>query len=43
MRIDPGLALAAQIEDLQTVVELAKCVAKYYVRKKEVRYDGTVK
>ncbi|CAF2864781.1 unnamed protein product, partial [Rotaria sp. Silwood2] len=31
-----GIALASQIEDLQTVVELAKCVAKYYIRKKEV-------
>lgn len=31
-----GLALAGQIEDLQTVVELAKCIAKYYIRKKEV-------
>lgn len=31
-----GLALASQIEDLQTVVELAKCIAKYYIRKKEV-------
>jgi len=30
-----GIALASQIEDLQTVVELAKCVAKYYIRKKE--------
>lgn len=33
-----GLALASQIEDLQTVVELAKCVAKFYIRKKEVFY-----
>ena len=31
-----GLALAGQIEDLHTVVELAKCIAKYYIRKKEV-------
>ncbi|CAF4481098.1 unnamed protein product, partial [Rotaria sp. Silwood2] len=31
-----GIALASQIEDLQTVVELAKCVAKYYIRKKEL-------
>jgi hypothetical protein len=31
-----GIALASQIEDLQTVVELAKCIAKYYIRKKEV-------
>ncbi|UJR15112.1 hypothetical protein I4U23_002078 [Adineta vaga] len=30
-----GIALASQIEDLQTVVELAKCIAKYYIRKKE--------
>ena len=33
-----GIALASQIEDLQTVVELAKCVAKYYIRKKEVGF-----
>ena len=31
-----GLALASQIEDLKTVVEVAKCVAKYYIRRKEV-------
>ncbi|CAF3689779.1 unnamed protein product [Rotaria sp. Silwood1] len=30
-----GITLASQIEDLQTVVELAKCIAKYYMRKKE--------
>jgi hypothetical protein len=35
-RICLGIALASQIEDLQTVVEVAKCVAKYYIRKKEV-------
>ncbi|CAF4753464.1 unnamed protein product, partial [Rotaria sp. Silwood1] len=29
------ITLASQIEDLQTVVELAKCIAKYYMRKKE--------
>ena len=37
LRSCSGLTLAGQIEDLQNVVELAKCVAKYYLRKKEVR------
>ncbi|CAF1168591.1 unnamed protein product [Adineta ricciae] len=39
-----GIALASQIEDLQTVVELAKCVAKYYIRKKEsiVNYMSSI-